>query len=82
MRWLNIPRGRLEKVRGKILTAPEVLKTFGYSPKTNIGDTRLYKRGIIKPVGKNTWLVDEDLITMIEDLIERRRASNRNNKAN
>ena len=26
--------------------------------------------------------LDEDLITMIEDLIERRRASNRNNKAN
>jgi len=73
IRWLNIPRERLEKVRGKILTNQEVLETFGYSPKTNVADTRLYKRGLIKPVGKSAWLVDEDLITMIEDLIERRR---------
>ncbi len=77
VRRLNITRERLEKVSGKILTNQEVLKTFGYSPKTNVGDTRLYRRGIIKPVGKNRWLFDEDLITMIEDLIERQRAKQR-----
>jgi len=47
-------QNKLANLRGKELTTKELLEIFGYSPKTSMCDTFLYKEKLIEPRGTQT----------------------------
>jgi hypothetical protein len=52
----------LAKYIGQTLTAKEILEICGYSPKTGIRDTALFKNGIIREYHKGATYPDLYLI--------------------
>jgi hypothetical protein len=40
----------IKKLNGRVLTKEELLRAFGYSPTTNVGDTKLFHGGFLEPI--------------------------------
>jgi len=47
-------QNKLANLRGEELTTTELLEIFGYSPKTSMRDTFLFKQKLIEPRGFQT----------------------------
>lgn len=71
MKQSNIDYRKLAEYKGQSLTAKEILKICGYSPKTGIHDCMLVRKKIITPVFgtyPRRWLVSEHILDELNNI--------------